>query len=246
MNSCDEVWTTSDLCAKWFKDAGVTVPLHIYEHGIEHIWTPRRRVRGEVLRFLHIGEPAPRKSGQMTFDAFTELFGNDKRYELTIKANGYSTIRAKLPSGEIANPTDTFRNVYIKKEVVPIEELISMYHSHHVLVYPSYGEGFGFIPLQAMASGMPTIMNTTWAPYRRFSTGLDIEDRWIRSKWPNIHPGEILQPSFESLKEQMQKVADDYETYSEKSFQVAPEIHEAYDWVNVTREAFQHVVEKFS
>jgi glycosyltransferase involved in cell wall biosynthesis len=245
MEQMDEIWTTSDLCARWFKEDGVTKPIHIYEHGIEHIWTPFKRRRSNVLRFLHIGEPAPRKNGQMAFNAFVELFGNDPRYQFTIKSNGYSTIRAKLPSGEIANPVERYKNVHIIKKILPVEELVALYHSHHVLLYPSYGEGFGFIPLQGMATGMPVIFNPTWAPYRRFSAGLDIEDRLIDSKWPEVHPGQILEPSYESLKEQMQAVADNFESYSDKAFSLAPQIHIDYDWVEVTRKAFAHVEKKF-
>ena len=247
MNVCDEVWTTSPWCKQVFKDAGVTAPLFVYEHGIEHVWQPFHRIKPDrTLRFLHVGEPAHRKCGQMVFDAFVELFGNDPKYSLTIKANGYSTVRAKLPDGSIANPVERYRNVKIIKEVISGDEMVSLYNKHNVLLYPSYGEGFGFIPLQAMASGMPTIMNTTWAPYKQFSVGLDVADREIDSLWPDVHPGKVLEPSYESLKEQMLKVAEDYENYAEKAFQLAPEIHEHYDWVEVTRTAFDHIVEKFS
>jgi glycosyltransferase involved in cell wall biosynthesis len=151
-----------------------------------------------------------------------------------------------LPDGSIANPVERYRNVTIIKDVIPGDEMVTLYNNHHVLLYPSYGEGFGFIPLQAMASGMPTILNPTWAPYRQFSVGLDVADREIDSLWPDVHPGKVLEPSYESLKEQMQRAADDYENYSEKAFQLAPEIHEHYDWVEVTRTAFDHIVQKFS
>jgi glycosyltransferase involved in cell wall biosynthesis len=247
MNACDEVWTTSDWCMDVFEKAGVTKPLFLFPHGIEHIWKPFRRLySGQKLRFLHVGEPAHRKCGQMAFDAFVELFGNDNRYHLTIKSNGYSTIRAKLPSGEIADPEERYHNVTIIREVLDINDLISLYNKSHVLLYPSYGEGFGFIPLQAMASGMPTIMNTTWAPYRDYSVGLNVTDREVDTLWPEVHPGKVLEPNFESLKEQMARAADDFETYADAAFEVAPSIHLAYDWKNVTEAAFEHVVKRFS
>lgn len=246
MNMCDEVWTTSDWCKDIFIKEGVTVPVHLYPHGISHDWAPFRRRKGKVLKFLHHGEPAVRKCGQLTFNAFTELFGNDPRYSLTIKSNGYTTVRAKRIDGSIAQVHEIFKNVRVEKELLDLPDLISLYYQHDVLIYPSYGEGFGFIPLQAMATGMPVIFNTTWAPYRDFSVGLDIEDRYVDSFWPETHPGQMLEPSYESIKAQMQKAADDFETYSEQAFLVAPEIHEAYDWTNVTRNAFAHVVEKFS
>jgi glycosyltransferase involved in cell wall biosynthesis len=245
MNMCDEVWTTSDWCANVFKECGVTKPIYVYEHGIDHAWTPWRRKKGRVLRFLHHGEPAVRKNGWKAFEAFAELFGNDPRYELTLKSNGYTTIRAHRIDGSIAQVNEVYKNVRVIKEVLDINDLISLYKTHDVLIYPSFGEGFGFIPLQAMATGMPVIMNTSWAPYARFSVGLDVKDRYIESPWQNVHPGEMLEPDFDSLKEQMRRAADDFETFSDHAFELAPQIHEEYDWVNVTERAFAHVVKKF-
>jgi glycosyltransferase involved in cell wall biosynthesis len=246
MNMCDEVWTTSPWCANVFKDNGVTKPLFVYEHGIGHEWSPFQRRRSNVLRFLHHGEPAVRKNGHKAFQAFIELFGNDPRYELTLKSNGYTTIRAKRLDGSIAQVGEMYKNVRVVKEVLDLSDLISLYKMHHVLIYPSFGEGFGFIPLQAMATGMPVIMNTTWSPYSRFGVGLDVKDRPVKTPWPNVHPGEMLEPDFDSLKEQMQRAADDFETFSDQAFEVAPKIHDEYDWVNVTERAFRHIVEKFS
>jgi glycosyltransferase involved in cell wall biosynthesis len=246
MNMCDEVWTTSPWCANVFKEQGVTQPIHIYEHGIGHEWSPyRRKAKPKVLRFLHHGEPALRKNGNMVFQAFSELFGDDPRYELTMKANGYSIIRGHRIDGSICTIEESHNNIKLITEVLDINDLIALYKSHHVLVYPSYGEGFGFIPLQAMATGMPVIMNNTWAPYAEYTVGLEVKDRLIDTLWPNVHPGQILEPSYDSLKEQMLRAANEYESFSEAAFEVAPEIHERYDWVNVTRDAFAHVVERF-
>lgn len=247
MNKCDEVWTTSDWCAEVFRQNGVTKPLYVYEHGIDHDWSPwRRKSKPKVLKFLHHGEPALRKCGQMAFNAFEELFGNDPRYSMTIKSNGPTVVRSRYPDGSIAKVSDTNNNVRIITNLLDKHELISLYKQHDVLIYPSLGEGFGLIPLQAMATGMPVIMNTTWAPYRRFSVGLDINDRLIPSPHPGVHPGEVLQPDFESLKQQMQRAAENFESFSEPAYENAPAIHEAYDWTNLTLKAFDHIVKRFS
>ena len=56
MNLCDEVWATSDWCAKVFKDNGVIKPIYVYPHGIEDFWKPKRRVvnEGQPIKFLHL------------------------------------------------------------------------------------------------------------------------------------------------------------------------------------------------
>ena len=245
INQMDEFWTTSDWCKNVFANAGVTVPIYVYEHGIDHSWAPYRRTPGRVLKFLHHGEPATRKCGQMTLDAFTDLFGNDDRYSLTIKSNGHPMARAKLPDGSIIGAPDRYSNVTINKTTLPLHELISLYYQHDVLIYPSFGEGFGFIPIQALATGMPVIFNTTWAPYRRFSTGLEIADREVVSPWPLIHPGNMLEPNYQSLKEQMLNAANNFETHLETAIGQAEEIHHQYDWTNLTKGAFDHVIKKF-
>lgn len=254
MNQMDEMWTTSDWCANVFEDEGVRVPIKIYEHGIDPIWEPYRRRQDicDGVQFLHVGEPAPRKCGQMALDAFVETVGG-REYQshstintgLTIKCNGYSTVRAQNPDGTIANPAEVYTDVDVEKSVVDITDLVYMYSRHQVLIYPSYGEGFGFIPLQAMASGMPTILNTTWAPYRRFSIGLEIEDKVVPSPWPNNHPGNMLQPSFESLKENMITVFENYDHFADRAYENALKIHEEYNWKKLTEDAFEHVVKMF-
>lgn len=245
MNAMDEVWTTSDLCQQWFREAGVIKPVKIFEHGIEHIWQPCRRRKARQLKFLHVGEPATRKCGQMAFNAFMDLFGRDDRYAYTIKANGYNSVRTQSAAVGIGDPNE-LPNVNVIKDVISVNDLITLYNNHHVLVYPSYGEGFGFIPLQAMASGMPTILNPTWAPYRRFSVGLDVKDAPVPSRWPEMHPGTMLEPDYESLKQQMQRAADDFETFADQAYELAPQIHDEYDWNEVTKTAFAGVVKRFS
>ena len=153
-NQCDEVWTTSDWCAKMFKENGITKPLYVYPHGIESFWKPKRRVlrEGQPLKFLHIGEPSPRKDGQLVVDVFIKLFGNNPDYQLTVKAHNNSTIRIYSDQNELISPNAIYDNIKIIIDEYTEDELVNLYHAHHVLVYPSWGEGFGFIPLQGPVS----------------------------------------------------------------------------------------------
>lgn len=245
MNLCDEVWTTSDLIAQWFKEAGIVQPLHVFEHGLDHAWRFAPREPSKVLKFLHVGEPAPRKCGQMVVDVFGELFGNNPNYSLTIKGNGYQTTRIYKGVGLFFTPDQYYNNVQVVTKTVDLEDLVDLYLEHDVLIYPSYGEGFGFIPLQAIGTGMPVIMNNSWAPYRRLVTGPNVTDRLVDSPWPDVHPGKMLEPSKASLRAAMLDMADNYSSYASQALQVAPTAHDEYDWVTVTERAFKHVLEKF-
>jgi glycosyltransferase involved in cell wall biosynthesis len=245
MNECDEVWATSEWVAKVYKDAGVVKPIHVYYHGLDHKWTPKKRESGNVVKFLHMGEPALRKGGQMTVDAFRSVFGDREDVHLTVKAYHQHFLRV-WDNGKITTPEKVYNNVSVITESLPERELLELYHNHDVLVYPSYGEGFGLIPLQALGTGMPVISTWEWAPYRdRLPQSLRLDGSWNRSIWA-LHPGDVLYPDYNQLKMLMDRFMIYREHYQKDAFEIAEFIHEDYDWVTLTERAFRHIVSKFT
>lgn len=244
MKTADEIWATSVLNKLWYERLGLEVTT-VYPHGITHNWTPRLRNRGRKLRFLHVGEPAPRKCGQMVFDAFLNLFKDSDDVTLTIKTNGYTSIRYDPHIPGILLTPDDFPNVKLINQNVSEEEMVSLYHNHDVLLYPSYGEGFGFIPIQGLATGMPVIFNSDWAPYSKYDLGLKIEDRLVPTLWQAMHPGQMLEPNQRSLENLMMEVYENYDLYASKAFGQAPALHKEFDWLRQTQKAFSHVFKSF-
>ncbi len=252
INQVDEIWVPSDQVAKWLKVAGIEKPITVYPHGIDPIWTPKTRTLGpdRVLRFLHVGEPAPRKGGEMALSAFRRAFGNRSDVHLTIKANKYSDIRIYADNGYIlGNPADVYDNVTVITDSLSLTELVSLHHQHHVLLYPSYGEGFGFIPLQAMATGMPTVTTYDWAPYTQFMLPSLMLGAYVTdSPWPHIHPGEVYKPDLEELYEILSWLNNrtNFDAVAKDSMQQAFKIHDTYSWDELTNNVFKKIREKFS
>jgi glycosyltransferase involved in cell wall biosynthesis len=245
MNDLDELWTPSDQCKTWFTNAGVEVPIHVYPHGINHIFAPKLRKRRDKLRFLHIGEPAPRKGGQLAFDAFREAFGDRDDVHLTLKCYMRdNTIRNFSPWGELMGTPDELNNVSVDDRMLETEELVQLYHDHDVLVYPSWGEGFGLIPLEAAATGMTVLSTAPWAQYKRYIK--EIPSREADSPWPHIHPGKMYEPLKEPLVDLLLDTYDNFDQYNIDSHYNSALIHEEYDWLRVTEDAFAHIVKKFS
>jgi len=248
LEACDEVWTTSEWCANVFEDNGFK-NTKIYPHGIEDIWTPKKRQDDGVIKFLHIGEPAPRKAGQMVVDVFTELFGNDPRYSLTIKAYHSSTTRIYdnyLDKNILGLPHKLFNNINLITDEISNEELVRLYHDHDVLVYPSYGEGFGFIPLQALATGMPTICTYEWADYKKFLGPLGLRSEYIDSPWSFPHEGKVLEPNRKHLVELMIDVSQNFNAYSGYYYAQANKVHKENNWLQLTNNSFDHIFKNFS
>jgi len=248
-NLCDEVWATSTWNSEVFKENGVNKDIMVYPHGIQDVWQPRKRVVKDVFKFLHIGEPSPRKDGQLVLDTFVKMFGNNPKYHLTIKAHLTTSIRVYNDKGQLVSPSDVYSNVKIITEEYDIDQLVMLYHSHHVLVYPTWGEGFGFIPLQALASGMPTITTYPWAEYKEFIGPLALKSNLTDETLPKAvgdpHIGKMFKPNAKHLEDLMYDSVINFKAYSGYYFAQSPRIHEQYNWIKLTKNAFGHLDKKF-
>jgi glycosyltransferase involved in cell wall biosynthesis len=229
MNACDEVWTPSPVIADWYtKYSGITKPVHVFEHGVDPIWTPKPRTATGPFQFLHVGGEATRKGVTDAMKAMRLAFptGNDVQLNLKIISQGWNL-------GKIAR-------INIINRVIDVSDLVQLYHDNHAFVYPSYGEGFGLTPLQAMATGMPTITVPGWAPYERFlDPHLNVGSRFIKSPWPRLHPGMMLEPKMDDLVEAMRYAYHHYDEVHDFAQSQVSKITDFYDWDRLTDEAFQ-------
>ena len=115
-----------------------------------------------------------------------------------------------------------------------------------MLIYPSYGEGFGFIPLQALATGMPTICTNGWAHYDKYLGPLKLKSELIDSPWPFPHEGKVFEPNYEHLLELMRDIAFNFNAYSGYYYAQSTKIHEEYNWLQLTNNSFEHIFKKFN
>lgn len=244
VEKADELWTTSYWCKDVYeKELGR--PVRVYEHGIGHEWSKVHRLRGEKLKFLHVGEPAERKSGQMVVDAFVKEFAGVDDVHLTIKAHNMNTTRIRDAYGSIIGTPDTHRQMTLITDDYDDEQMIQLFQEHDVLVYPSWGEGFGFIPLQALATGMPTICTGAWAPYKSFLGPLALDATLAPSPWEPWHTGQMYEPNAEHLQHLMRYSYDNWDTLRDQFYDQADAVHHRYDWDRLTERAFRDVVKKF-
>ena len=229
MNQCDEIWTPSPLTAKWYREFGVRKPIYVYPHGVDHeVWYPKKRELNGKMRFLHVGGEALRKGLDVTIPAFRAAFPNNEDVELVLKQNQQGW---NIPA---------YGRVTVLTELLPLDDLVALYHNCHVFVYPSWGEGFGLNPLQAIASGMPTICTSSWAQYKEFIQ-MPVSSSLVDSPWPKVHPGKMFQPDFDDVVDHMRYSYNNYDFLSEDALGLANYAHAKYDWENFTKEAFENL-----
>lgn len=238
INTMDLFWTTSNFCAQVFKDEGVKIPIQVVHHGLKREeWRLKKREIRDKFYFLHIGEPATRKNGQMAVDAFLEKFEGKSDYHLILKANEYVLARRKNPFGSLeGHPQIT---IITKKYSQLSLELL--YHKCHCFIYPSSGEGFGLIPFQAIGTGMPTIM-TDWSgltDFSKYAIPLKYEVVPSNHGW---HLGDWAWPNINDLADKMEWVANNYSEASKKALENGEKLGEEFDWDDIFKRALSRFI----
>jgi glycosyltransferase involved in cell wall biosynthesis len=238
MSICDELWATSYWVKNVFENLFPDKRVFVYKHGVNPHWKPKlRKESNKPFTFLHVGEPYSRKDAQMVTESFIELFGNDTNYRLILKASGMNTIKIKHPHyGYLSSPSAIYDNIVSIDRILTEEEMVSLHEESDVFVYPSWGEGWGLQPMQALATGMPVISTDGWADYAKYITWR-VDSRWSYSPWQNIHPGLMMQPIKSDLKKQMLNATENYDSVLKETFKNAFEMHEVYDWKEITKPA---------
>jgi len=152
-------------------DNGVNVPLCVTGNGVDH-WErilPDKnfKVPGRSFRFLHVSSCFPRKGANILLDAFGRLFSNDDDVTLIIKTfpNPHNEIHESLSEAKKRNAN--FPDVLIIDKDLSEKELKALYQECHVLVAPSFAEGFGLPLAEAMLSGL-AVITTGWGGQLEF------------------------------------------------------------------------------
>lgn len=243
MNSVDEIWVGNQFAADAVLNSGVTTPTFVFEHGIDDTWKPKKRGGSGKVRFLHVDSDSPRKRADIVEKAFLDVFNGYDDVELTFKHHGDRTtnefsVMNLFKSSPIENKIRRIRRTLTQ------EEMVELYHNHDVLVYPSEGEGFGFIPLQALCSGMPVISTSRWCSYDKYFKDNIIESTIGPTSHTGYFEGEVVLPDYESLKFQMKKAYDEIDAQCDKYYKQASSVYKEYNWDNKCKQMLDAAIER--
>jgi glycosyltransferase involved in cell wall biosynthesis len=109
---------------------------------------------------LFVGSLEPRKGLELLLDAYLHLIDSgDTEEQLVIAGKrgwGLRSLLARAGRPELLGRVQI--TDYVDQEILP-----ALYAKARAFVYPSRAEGFGLPPLEAMASGIPTVATDTSA-----------------------------------------------------------------------------------
>ena len=140
----------------WGVDTSIFVPLHGDDEDAmaihEEIRSRYDAASSDSRLLLAVGRLAARKGYASLLRAFAKVHASAPSVRLVIVGRGH--LRSRL--NRLAKSLGVGEAVHFESGM-PFEELAELFRSADLVVYPSYYEGQGLIPLEAMASATPVV-----------------------------------------------------------------------------------------
>jgi glycosyltransferase involved in cell wall biosynthesis len=228
----NEIWATSNFVKEIFEREKVHDNIYVMPHGIAPEFKIEDREITGKFNFLHVGGDSKRKNAQMAVDAFLELFDGDNDYRLILKYNNFCYAEVYI-DGRLV-PATQHPQIHGISHLLETEDLVSLYHKCHCMIYPTNGEGFGMIPFEAIATGMPTIVTNATGCKDFAHYSIPLKASFGPADWNNhlyaTDTGDWALPDFDDLVDLMQHVVNEYDDFKKYAVKSAKIIHSEYSW----------------
>lgn len=200
----NEVLVPSKWCQKVFAKSGIkttVVPLGYNSDAYIYI---DRKIPVEddgVFTFIHYDSFNVRKGFMEVVQAFSEEFAPTEPVRMILK-----TVRESSPFPILKSE---YPNITVMRGKLSERELWDLLGTAHCMVYPSRGEGFGITPLEAMATGLPTIlpnahgMSEYFDPEFMLEVKVDHKEPGVYNKFKGQDVGDMTVVDVADLRKQM-------------------------------------------
>lgn len=221
LHNVDEVWVPCKANGELFA-ACTSRPVHVIPLGVDaEAFQFKKRVRGDKLRFLFAATYANevRKNAAGAISAFIAAFPGRDDVELVVRTT-HGIIESADPRVRVINGLRT------------TGALADIYRSFDALVAPSYGEGFGLIPLEAMCTGMPAIFADALGMSDYADLGLPVKARKVPAlAGHGSQPyGNWHEPHMDEFVDRMREVDQHYDRIMDMAEKDAATIARVWTW----------------
>jgi len=238
----DLIICPSEFATTAFRESPFDVPIRVAFFGVDpDEFSYVEREFDDTLKFLHAGVTQFRKGSWLVPEAFVAAFDKNDDVQLTIASPRSSPMFTRLKSEYGGQKNMKF---HMSREDVAG----SLYREHHIYVSPHLSEGYGLMPVEAMATGMPCIVSRCSAPSEYFS---DKYGGWIEMSEDYVPVSECLPgtngfwrlPDITSLGEQMRIAYEHRAEMSEKGIAASEYTRSELTWRITAEQIITHIKE---
>jgi len=242
LRKSDLIICPSESATLAFREAPIDVPIRVAYFGADSKEFPLiERDWDAPLTFLHAGVTQFRKGSWLVPEAFIAAFEPDDNVRLIMTAPRTSPMFTKLKGEFGKHPNIDFHNSRV-------ETMMSFCEQSHVYVSPHLSEGFGLMPLEAMATGMPCIMSRCSAPREYFDTKFGY---WVEMSEDYVPIFQCLPdtagfwrlPDLQSLVKAMQQAELNREELAAKGLAASRYVSEEMTWEMTATRIVLHIKE---
>lgn len=243
MNSMNEIWTTSDFIKNVFLDSGVKVAVKSFKLGInEVVFKQIDPVIKNKFIFIHDGSPSLRKNTDIVIKAFLNLFKNDDNYHLIIKSIGPTNARIR-DGKSIVGSVYNHPQISVIDETITDNEIFNLYSEAHCMLYPTSGEGWGMMPFQSIAMGIPTICTNFSACTEFAHLSYPLDFKLSEENMPGIYQNAGLwaMPDFDDLCDKMLYIVNHYDEAKAKTKIGSDYIQQNMKWSDIGKDYYDRL-----
>lgn len=220
--AADLIIVPSKFCAEVFAREGYNtkiVSLGYDDNTFKFTPRPIKRETHETFYFLHYDAFNKRKGFQELFRAFLLEFAPDEPVKMIFKTTRKQSPLPIMPS--------QYPNLEIILGETSDSELSDLCGRADAFVFPSMGEGFGITPLEAMATGLPTIVPNAHgiADYfnEEYMFGVKHEEGApaIYARYKDQDVGRMVRCDVDDLRRQMRYIVEHEKEAKEKGAKAA-------------------------
>lgn len=238
---CDILICPSEYSSRAYYESPLDLPIRIVPLGYnpEQYFFTNRDWNGQ-LRVLLAGAAQIRKGSDLGIMGFIRAFGKSDRFHLTVWSSVKTPMREELKTEYGRIPNITFDDTNYDN---PME----IYSKHHILLHPHLSEGFGIIPIEAMATGMCVLLSRVSSPMEYFSNKVGY---WIEMSEDYVPIRHCLNdtngfwrvPSVDSISERLKDISKHREDAQTKALLATPWAKK-YTWEQTARKLLQAIRE---
>jgi glycosyltransferase involved in cell wall biosynthesis len=225
------------------------LPVYVWHHGVDAGFSPTYAHLGaERIKVLHLASThMERKGTRELIHAWCQVVkGDSPCYQLSLIVDGPEDhFKREI---ELASKGDHHlaRSIAVlPRQGLTVEAARKLYCWHHLICQPSRGEGFGMVPLEARACGIP-VMATACTGHQDHLEGLSADDGVVivpHDLYESIDdgpgaeaPGIIVEGVAGSLAQALRQVEELWNNAQDK----AQQVRQQWSWAAVTGQFLYH------